>query len=117
MALELDPAAFERLVDDALDEIPTELSALVENCVVLVEESPPEDASPDTLGLYSGTPLTERGVAHSGLPDTIFIFRRPILAICDSYDDAVAEVRITVMHEVAHFFGIDDERLHQLGYD
>ena len=106
---------FERLVAEALDEIPPELSELVHNCVVLVEDYPPPDI-PDTLGLYTGVPLTERGDLYTGLPDTIQIFRMPILAICDTYEDVVDEVHITVVHEIAHHFGIDDDRLHELGY-
>ena len=114
--MELSAAEFESLVAVALDEIPPELAGLVENCVILVEDDPPEDA-PDLLGLYEGVPLTERGVTYTApLPDRIFIFRRPILAACDSYEEVVDEVRITVVHEVAHYFGIDDERLHELGY-
>ena len=116
MPIELSAAEFESLVAVALDAIPPELAELIENCVILVEDDPPEDA-PDLLGLYEGVPLTERGVTYSAtLPDRIFIFRRPILAACDSYEEVVDEVRITVVHEVAHYFGIDDERQHELGY-
>ena len=107
---------FETLVAEALDTIPPELAALIDNCVVLVEDDPPDDVLADMLGLYSGTPLTERGEFYTGLPDTVQIFRRPILAICDTEEDVVEEVRITVVHEIAHHFGIDDERLHELGY-
>ena len=109
-------AEFETHVATALDTIPAELAALIDNCVVLVEDHPPEDVLPDTLGLYSGIPLTERGDSYTGLPDTVQIFRYPILAICDTEEDVVEEVRITVVHEIAHHFGIDDERLHDLGY-
>ena len=108
-------ADFERMVTAALDEIPAELITMIDNCVILVEEDPPDDL-PDTLGLYSGTPLTERDTTYSGLPDQIFIFRRPILALCETEDEVVEEVRITVVHELAHHFGIDDDRLHELGY-
>ena len=116
MALQMPAAEFEAHVATALDTIPQELARLIDNCVVLVEDDPPEDVPTDTLGLYSGTPLTERGQSYTGLPDTVQIFRRPILAICDTEQDVVEEVRITVVHEIAHHFGIDDERLHQLGY-
>lgn len=108
---------FELLVSDALDGLPAELAALIDNCVILVEDSPPPD-EPNLLGLYDGIPLTERGTGYGGvLPDRIFIFRLPTLAICDTVEDVREEVNITVVHEIAHYFGIDDARLHELGYD
>jgi predicted Zn-dependent protease with MMP-like domain len=107
---------FEALVVASLDGVPVELSRLVDNCVVLVEDEPPED-EPDLLGLYDGTPLTERDSSYSlVLPDRITIFRRPLLEMCDDAEEVVEQVRITVVHEIAHHFGIDDERLHELGY-
>ena len=107
---------FEALVSTALDEVPAELAALIDNCVVLVEDDPPAD-EPHLLGVYDGTPLTERDTGYSmALPDRITIFRRPILGICGTEEEAVDEVRITVVHEIAHHFGIDDDRLHELGY-
>lgn len=108
---------FEDAVRDALDEIPPELARLVDNVVVLVEDhAPPDD--PELLGLYEGTPLTERGEwwAAGSLPDRITIFRLPTLAICEDRDEVVEEVAVTVVHEVAHHFGIDDDRLHELGW-
>lgn len=112
----MDAAAFEALVDRAIDEVPAELAALVENCVVLVEDAPPPD-EPGLLGLYDGVPLTERGDTYAGvLPDRILIFRLPILALCHSQEEVVEEVHVTVVHEIAHHFGIDDDRLHALGY-
>jgi predicted Zn-dependent protease with MMP-like domain len=113
--MELDRAAFEALVEQALDEIPDEIARLVRNVVVLVEDDPPPD-DPDLLGVYEGVSLTERTTDHTGLPDRITIFRRPLLELCADDDELVREVRITVVHEVAHHFGIDDARLHQLGY-
>jgi predicted Zn-dependent protease with MMP-like domain len=113
--MDLDRPDFDALVDRALDEIPDEIAALVHNVVVLVEDEPPED-DPDLLGLYDGVSLTERGSDHTGLPDRITIFRRPLLEMCRDADELVREVRITVVHEIAHHFGIDDERLHELGY-
>jgi len=108
---------FEALVADALDTIPAQLARLMDNVVVVVEDHAPAD-DPELLGLYSGTPLTERGTWYAGsLPDQITIFRLPTLQICQSLEDVVAEVRITVVHEVAHHFGIDDDRLHELGWD
>jgi predicted Zn-dependent protease with MMP-like domain len=107
---------FEELVAEALDEVPGELLALMDNVVVLVEDDPPPE-DPDLLGLYEGYALTERGWDYSGvLPDRILIFRNPILRICDCEEDVVEEVAITVVHEIAHHFGIDDERLHELGW-
>ena len=117
MPVDLDRDAFEALVDRALDGIPTELAAMVHNVVVLVEDdAPPED--PDLLGLYDGVALTERGGMGGGLelPDQIFIYRHNLLDFCDSAEQLEEEVRITVVHEIAHHFGIDDARLHDLGY-
>jgi predicted Zn-dependent protease with MMP-like domain len=109
-------ARFEELVGDALDLVPEELLRLMDNVVILVENDPPPD-EPDLLGVYEGHALTERGADYSGvLPDRITIFRRPILAICDSEEDVVDEVAITVVHEIAHHFGIDDATLHELGW-
>src|ERR1700712_3048608 len=113
--MELGRAAFEELVEQALDEIPDQLAALVRNVVVLVEDEPPS-GEPDLLGVYDGVSLTERGADHTGLPDRITIFRRPLLQLCEDADELVREVRITVVHEIAHHFGIDDDRLHELGY-
>lgn len=106
---------FERLVSEALDSIPPELGRLMSNVAVLVADDPPEGQ--DLLGLYEGVPLTERDGWYAGvLPDTITIFRRPILRICTTREQVVDEVRITVIHEVAHHFGIDDDRLDDLGW-
>jgi predicted Zn-dependent protease with MMP-like domain len=109
------PAArFEELVADALDEIPEALGRLMDNVWVTVEDLPEE---PGLLGLYSGIPLTERE-AYGGMamPDRITLYRIPICAMCRSEDDVVEVVRDTVIHEVAHHFGIDDERLDELGW-
>ena len=114
--MELDRAAFEALVDRALDEIPDELAELVSNVVVLVEDDPPAD-DPQLLGLYDGVALTDREANYAAqLPDRISLYRRPLLAMCDTVEQLEDEVRITVVHEVAHHFGIDDARLHDLGY-
>ena len=107
---------FEALVAEALDTVPTELTRLIDNCVVLVEDDPP-DHDPGLLGVYDGVPLTERDSTYTlSVPDRITIFRNPTLATCESEADVVAEVRITVVHEIAHHFGIDDDRLHDLGW-
>jgi predicted Zn-dependent protease with MMP-like domain len=115
--VEMTREEFEDAVRDALDEIPRDLAARIDNVVVLVEDDAPAD-DPELLGLYEGTPLTERGTwwAAGTLPDRITIYRSPTLAICETREDVVEEVVITVVHEVAHFFGIDDERLHELGW-
>ncbi|KHJ74574.1 MULTISPECIES: metallopeptidase family protein [Rhodococcus] len=106
---------FEELVSEALDEIPRELARAIDNVVVLVE--PRHEEEPDLLGLYQGVALTERDSHYAGsLPDTITIYRDAILDICESDDDVVHEVLVTVVHEIAHYFGIGEERLHQLGW-
>jgi len=114
--VEMSRERFEELVAEALDTVPEELTRLIDNCVVLVEDDAPAD-DPDLLGLYDGVPLTERDSTYSmTVPDRILVFRNPTLEMCDTEDDIVEEVRITVVHEIAHHFGIDDERLHELGY-
>lgn len=115
--IDMDPERFDALVDEALDGIPDELARLVRNVVVLVEDEPPEGEPDDLLGLYVGVALTERdSTLTMTLPDQIFIFRGPLLDYVDSEPQLVEEVRITVVHEIAHHFGIDDARLHDLGY-
>ncbi|MCV7258906.1 metallopeptidase family protein [Mycobacterium shimoidei] len=115
MAVRMDPQRFEELVSEALDLIPPELAAVMDNVVVLVADRDPEDA--ELLGLYEGVALTERDSHYGGsLPDTITIYRDALLDICDSDDEVVEEVKITVIHEIAHHFGIDDDRLHELGW-
>ena len=115
--IDMEPERFDLLVDQALDGIPEELARLVQNVVVLVEDEPPEDEPDDLLGLYDGVALTDRDSTLSvQLPDRIFIFRGPLLDFCDTEAQLVEEVRITVVHEIAHHFGIDDRRLHELGY-
>ena len=112
--VELSRTRFEELVGDALDTIPSELTALLDNVVITVAEDPPE---PGLLGLYEGIPLTERGDTYFGvLPDQIFIYWQEICEICTTPEEVVEEVRITVVHEIAHHFGIDDARLHELGW-
>jgi predicted Zn-dependent protease with MMP-like domain len=114
--IEMSRERFEELVSEALDQVPPELAVLIYNCVVLVEDDAPVD-DPDLLGLYDGTPLTARGGDYTmALPDRITVFRNPTLAMCEDEDHVVEEVNITVVHEIAHHFGIDDDRLHDLGY-
>jgi predicted Zn-dependent protease with MMP-like domain len=111
--IELSEARFEEIVADALDTLPPELARMMRNVVVVVDEG----NDPHLLGLYEGVPLTERLSDYSAvLPDRITIYRNAICAICDTEQDVVDEVRTTVVHEVGHHFGIDDERLHRLGW-
>ena len=106
---------FEELVGEALDEIPPELLALLDNVVVLVDDESEGDR--ELLGLYEGYALTERGWDYTGvLPDRITIYRNPTLRICETEEDVIDEVATTVVHELAHHFGIDDARLHELGW-
>ena len=117
IVLDIGQEEFEALVAQALDAIPDELARLVDNVVFVVEDDVPDGEEP-LLGLYEGVPLTERGSWYAGvLPDRITVYRRPTLEICDTVEDVVDEVHVTVVHEIAHHFGIDDDRLHELGYD
>ena len=106
---------FDELVAEALDTIPPELADAMDNVVVLVDDRHPDD--PGLLGLYEGVALTERTSDYGGvLPDRITLYRAAILDICDDEDDVVREVAVTVVHEVAHHFGVDEDTLHQLGW-
>ncbi|MCD5342921.1 metallopeptidase family protein [Arthrobacter sp. AK04] len=113
---------FEAAVQDALDSIPDKLARAMDNVAVFIEDDyvPKPGEDPDTvlLGLYEGVPLTERDSwwDAGSLPDRITIFREPILDICASREDVIHEVAVTVVHEIAHHFGIDDDRLHELGW-
>jgi len=109
------PQRFEELVGDALDLIPPDLASVIDNVVILVADRNADE--PELLGLYEGIALTERDSWYVGsLPDTITIYRGALLDICGSEAEVVDEVAITVIHEIAHHFGIDDDRLHELGW-
>jgi predicted Zn-dependent protease with MMP-like domain len=111
----MDPQRFDELVSEALDLLPRELTAAMDNVVVLVADRHPEDA--ELLGLYEGVSLTERDSDYAGsLPDAITIYREALLDSCESAEEVVEEVAITVIHEIAHHFGIDDDRLEELGW-
>lgn len=111
----MSPHRFEELVGDALDLIPAGLAKAIDNVVILVADRNSEE--PDLLGLYEGVALTERDSWYAGsLPDTITIYREALLDVCADEQEVVDEVAITVIHEIAHHFGIDDERLHELGW-
>jgi predicted Zn-dependent protease with MMP-like domain len=106
---------FDELVSEALDLIPPKLTDALDNVVVLVEAR--NDEEPDLLGLYQGVALTERDSWYAGsLPDTITIFREALLDSCDTEEEVVDEVATTVIHEIAHHFGIEEDRLHELGW-
>ena len=115
--VDMSPDAFDRAVADGLDVIPDDLLAAVSNVAIVVEDDSPADG-PELLGLYEGVPLTARDgwPVAGGMPDRITIYRRPILRQCASTDEVVRQVAITVVHEIAHHFGIDDDRLHDLGW-
>ncbi|MFQ6228844.1 metallopeptidase family protein [Nocardia sp. NPDC002869] len=115
MPVRMSEARFEELVGDALDQIPAELTRAIDNVVILVEPRNPDD--PHLLGLYHGIALTERDSHYGGsLPDTVTIYRDALLDVCADESEVIEEVRITVIHEIAHYFGIDEDRLHQLGW-
>jgi predicted Zn-dependent protease with MMP-like domain len=106
---------FDDHVRSALDELPPHLAAALENIAVVVEDENPED--PDLLGLYHGVPLPERGDVAGLLPDTISIYRIPLEEAFPDPVDLREEIRITVLHELAHYFGLDENRIADLGYD
>ena len=115
---------FKRLVSQAIAELPEEFQKRLENVVVLVEDRPSRELLDqmevppgDTLfGLYEGTPLTERGFAAPLYPDRIWIFKKPIEEECGTETEIKEEIKTTIVHEVTHFFGLDDEYLDELGY-
>ena len=110
----IDEADFERLVGEALDSLPEALGEMMENVVVVVEDAHPDE---DLLGLYEGVPLTEReDYGGLAMPDRVTVYRLPICAICNNEDELIEEITVTVVHEVAHHFGIGDDTLHQLGW-
>jgi predicted Zn-dependent protease with MMP-like domain len=112
--IDVEPGRFEEMVAMALDSLPAELGRLMSNVAVTVEHGP---GPPGLLGLYEGIPLTSRTTQYAGvLPDRITIYRLAICAICRTEDEVAAEVRHTVIHEVGHHFGIDDDRLDELGW-
>ncbi|MCY7304215.1 MAG: metallopeptidase family protein [Thermoleophilia bacterium] len=106
---------FDDHVAAALDSLPPDLAAALENIVVVIEDEHPED--PDLFGLYEGIPLPERGDMAGELPDRITIFRLPLEDEFRDPAELEREIRITVLHELGHYFGLDEERLADLGYD
>jgi predicted Zn-dependent protease with MMP-like domain len=114
-------AQFERIVDEALEDLPEWVVNAIDNLVVVVENWPTREQDPEgsgILGIYEGMSLLDRGVDYSGyLPDRIVVFQGPHLELGLSRSELRNEIRTTVLHEIAHHLGIDDERLHQLGWD
>lgn len=117
LELDLDEAAFESLVVEELDALPDQMVEGLDN-VIFVTESRPEDGSLDLLGLYEGVALTDRGQYGFGeLPDRIILYREPLLAAADGdLTELREQIHITLVHEIAHFYGIDDDELHRLGW-
>jgi predicted Zn-dependent protease with MMP-like domain len=116
LMVEMDAETFEALVGDELDELPDDMMDGLDNVVFVVEDRP-EDGSLDLLGLYDGVALTERGQYGFGeMPDRITVFREPLLAISADVDELRDQVHVTLVHEIAHYYGIDDEKLHELGW-
>jgi predicted Zn-dependent protease with MMP-like domain len=114
--VDVSPERFAELVEAAFAAIPAELTSLLDNVALFIEDEPPSD-DPELLGYYDGVALTERDTTYGGvLPDRIVIIRSTTLEMCENEEDVVREVGITVAHEIAHHFGLDDERLHALGY-
>jgi len=115
MPVEMDEDAFEVLVVAELDALPDEMVDGLENVVFVIEDRP-EDGS-GILGLYDGTSLTERDRYGFGeLPDRIVLYREPLLALCEDVEELRDEVHITLVHEIGHYYGIDDAELHRLGW-
>ncbi len=114
--IEMDAEAFDALVTAELDLLPGDMVDGLDNVVFVVEDRP-DDGSLDLLGLYDGLALTERDRYGMGdLPDRIIVYREPHLRACDDLDELRDEVHTTLVHEIAHFYGIDDARLHELGW-
>jgi predicted Zn-dependent protease with MMP-like domain len=106
---------FDDHVKAALDSLPADLAAALVNIAVAVEDEHPDD--PDLYGLYEGVPLPERGEMAGSLPDRITIFRLPLEEEFEDPDELEREIRITVLHELGHYFGLDEDRLAELGYE
>ncbi len=116
---------FERLVRQALDRIPAEFQAAMKNVAIVIEDQPgPEAADPDghdegvLYGLYQGIPLPDRSADDSGIPpDVIFLYQKPLEEDFPDREDLIREIEITIVHEIAHYFGFDEEILERYGYD
>ena len=116
MAVEISDQAFDQAVSDALDQIPAQFMEALDNVVILVEDEP-DRADKSLLGLYDGTPLSKRDSHYTAvLPDHIFIYRGPLKRLCSNLEELIEEIGVTVVHEIAHFFGIDDAELDEMGW-
>lgn len=118
MPIQLSRQQFEDAVADALDTIPQDLLDRLDNVAITVEDEPRAGSVPGLLGLYVGVPLTARDSSYGlgQLPDHIYIFRGPLTRYCYTRDQLLHQIRVTVLHEIGHHFGISDERLHELGW-
>ena len=105
---------FEEHVARAVESLPPDLCAAIRNLELTVEDEHPDD--PDLFGLYEGVPLPERGDWAGSLPDRIRIFRLPLVESFPDPEELEREIRVTVLHELAHYFGLDEDRLDDLGY-
>ena len=124
--MKLSSAEFDDLVRQAIDRIPEEIREHLDNVMISVRRRPSRemiremgmDAENELLGLFQGVPLTERSITTPPLfPDTIFLFQEPLESICSSTEELKEQIEITIVHEVAHFIGMDEERLVELGYE
>ena len=116
MAVDISDEAFDLAVSEALDQVPGEFMEMLDNVVILVEDEP-DGPDKDLLGLYEGIPLSDRDSYYGVvLPDRIFIYRGPLKRMCESQEELIEEIGVTVVHEIAHFFGIEDDHLDELGW-
>lgn len=106
---------FDAILDAALDELPAGVTDELDNVALFVVDEP-EDGDPRLLGLYDGTPIGERGLAGFEMPDNIFLYRNNLVAFARDEEHLKREIVITIVHEIAHFYGIDDDRLHEIGW-
>lgn len=121
MSVALSREEFEDAVADALDEVPQDLLDRLENVVFLIEDEPASDQKPvhgELLGLYVGVPLPQRldSYMYGSLPDRIYLFQGPLTRLSHDRADLIEQIRVTTLHEIGHYFGIDDDRLHELGW-
>ena len=113
--LEVSPEEFEEMVADELDALPDEMVAHLDNVVFLIEDRP--ENGDDVLGLYEGVALVDRGDYGFGdEPDRITLFRENLVDFCENREQLVDEIHVTLVHEIAHYYGIEEDRLHELGW-
>lgn len=106
---------FEVILDAALHELPRGVTEELDNVALFIEDQP-EGEEPRLLGLYDGTPIGERGIAGFEMPDNIFLYRNNLIAYAEDREHLQEEIVVTIVHEIAHFYGIDDDRLHEIGW-